>query len=141
MLIKEKILLEIDTPTISGLIYPKEVVPSIMTNIIHQDIGGVIQTSTNWVDPTDKKPIFKLINPQCAVDTIEEIPQLLLVCDVDIDETKLTPEELNDINTKPWRLSMIGQGDVDEETHMVTKFEIKYTNIEIIDENMYNEEK
>lgn len=141
MIVDSKILLEVDTPTISGLIYPKEIIPGIMTKIIHENIGGVIQTSTNWVDPTDKEPVFKLVNPQCVVDEIEEEPQLLLVCDVDIDETKLTPEELNDINTKPWRLSIIGQGDVDFETRTIKDYEIKFTNIEFIDEKMYNEEK
>ena len=141
MIVESKILLEIDTPTISGLIYPKEIVPGIMTKILHSNIGGVIQTSTNWVDPRIKEPVFKLVNPQCIVDETEEEPQLLLICDVDIDETKLSPKELNDINTKPWRLSIIGQGDVDFETKTIKDYEIKYTNIEIIDEKMYNEEK
>lgn len=141
MIVKEKILLEIDTPTISGLTYPKEVVPNIMLSIIHKDIGGVIQTNTKWVDPSDKEPIFKLINPKCLVDETEDESQLLLVCDVDIDENKLTPEELNDINTKPWRLSIIGKGNVNFETQMVEEYEIKYTNIEIIEEEIYNEKK
>ena len=141
MIVESKILLEVDVPTISGLIYPKELVPDIMTRILHENIGGVIQTSTEWVDPRIKEPVFKLVNPQCVVDDTEEVPQLLLVCDVDVDETKVSPKELNDILTKPWRLSMIGKGNVDEETRTVKEFEIKFTNIEFIDEKMYNEEK
>ena len=34
MIVKEKILLEVNVPTVSGLIYPEEVIPNIMTKII-----------------------------------------------------------------------------------------------------------
>ena len=138
MIVKEKILLELDVPTISGLTYPKELVPTIMTKIIHEDIGGIIQENPEMLNPNNIKPIFKIINPQCIVDESGEEPELLLICDVDIDEELLTEKELELINTKPWRLSVMGKADIDYENKIVKDFDLVYVNIEIVDESYYN---
>lgn len=138
MIVKEKILLEIDTPTISGLTYPKEVVPGIITKIIHEDIGGIIQEKPEILNPEDIKPVFKIFNPQCIVDESEEESELLLICDVDINEKLLTEKELELINTKPWRLSIMGKANIDVENKIVKEFDLVYVNIEIVDETYYN---
>lgn len=138
MIIKEKILLELDVPTISGLTYPKELAPSIMTKIIHENIGGIIQEKPEILNPDDINPVFKIINPQCIVDENSENTELLLICDVDVDENLLSPKELELINTKPWRLSVMGKADIDFENKIVKEFDLVYVNIEIIDESYYN---
>lgn len=138
MIVKEKILLELDVPTISGLTYPKELAPSIMTKIIHENIGGIIQEKPEILNPDDINPVFKIINPQCIVDENSENTELLLICDVDVDENLLSPKELELINTKPWRLSVMGKADIDFENKIVKEFDLVYVNIEIIDESYYN---
>ena len=57
-----------------------------------------------------------------------------------IDETKLSKEEIEMINTKPWRLVALGTGDVDKETNIVTNYDLRYVNIEMVDESDYNNE-
>jgi len=138
MIVKEKILVEIDMPTISGLIYPKEIVPEIMTKIINFNIGGIIQEKPEILNPDDIKPVLRVFNPQCVVDETDEGSELLLICDVDINEKLLTPKELELINTKPWRLAIMGKGDIDFETRTVKNYDLAYVNIEIIDETYYN---
>lgn len=138
MIVKEKILLEVNVPTISGLIYPEEVIPNIMTKIINYDIGGIIQEEPKVLNPDDIKPVFTVSNPQCVVDESGEKPELVLVCDVDINEALLTPKELELINTKPWRLSIMGKGEIDTDTHTVKNYDLFYVNIEIVDEKYYN---
>lgn len=129
MIVESKILLELDVPTISGYIYPKEFALGIIKTIKNEYITGDI-----LLNPTDE-PIytenkFRIINPYVTVDNSVSEYELIILCDVEIDENKLTSEELNAIKTKPWRLSVVGIGDADD--NMIIDYELKYVNIEII---------
>jgi len=140
MIVKEKILLEFGVPTISGLIYSDELVPNVVKKIINNDICGTIQYKS-FSENDVINPICKIFNPKCLVDETDEEPHLIIACDILIDETKLSKEELEMINTKPWRLVALGTGDVDEKTNIVTNYDLRYVNIEMVNETDYNEKK
>lgn len=142
MIVEGKILLEFDIPTITGLIYPDELIPNIMNKIIHNDVRGIISNGQASFSESyyknEQNLKCKVFNPQCLVDENYGNPYLLLTCDVDIDESKLTEDELKMLNTKQWRLSTLGKGESDPETRIVKYFDLMYVNIEIVDESYYN---
>lgn len=138
MITETKILIELDVPTISGYIYPKELSMDIMKTIEEQQIGGEIYVGKNIPNPETIKPRFYISNPIIAVDETIEEPELIIYCDVNIDETKLTSTEINLLQTKPWRLSMVGLGEATD--GIINKYELKYVNIEIVDDIYYNQQ-
>ena len=131
MLIKEKILVELDVPTVSGLIYPKELSVDIMRKIETEIIGGIIYNNGNIPNPENIVPKFQILNAKVVVDETPDIPELIIVCDVQIDESVLTDDELYLLDNYPWRLNIIGKGSV--ENNIIKNYDLKYVNIEIVD--------
>ena len=135
MIIESKILLELDVPTISGFIYPRELSVDIIRAINNTDIGGVIYSGNNLPNPETIKPIFKVSNAQLMVDESVDPSELIICCDVNIDETQLSPKELQVLHNSDWRLSIVWKGETED--NVVKKYELKYVNIEIIDDMYY----
>lgn len=132
MLVESKILLELDVPTVSGYIYPKELSVSIMKTIQDNNIGGVIYSQPNIPDPETIVPMFRVTNPVLIVDSSVVEPELVILCDIELDETKITMDVLHDLETKPWRLSVVGIGETEE--NVIKTYELKYVNIEIVED-------
>lgn len=135
MIVESKILLELDVPTVSGFIYPRETSINIIATINNTDIGGVIYSGNNLPNPETIQPKFLVTNAQLFVDESVVPSELIICCDVIIDEEKLLPEELELLQTKDWRLSIVGKGET--ENNVVKNYELKYVNIEIIDDMYY----
>ena len=129
MIIRQKILLEFDVPTVSGNIYSCECLSSIVKTITTKEIGGEIINNTvpKYVN-TNK---FIIRNPYAVVDITDENAILTLLVDVEFFENKLTEQEIDLIMNKEWRLVAIGFGEQDE-NKVVIDYDIKHVNIEII---------
>lgn len=141
--VKGKILLELDVPTISGLIYPKEVALSIIKKVKEQKIYGIVSKNEYLGDIYEKeikgKETFCWIDkPRVIVDETEEPSQLLLICDVIFDESKMDEKLLNLIKLGKWRISVAGNGISDTETHIVENYEMMFFIIENVEELYYN---
>lgn len=135
MIIKEKILIEVDSPCIFGYTYSYEDCIKMMLKINKEEISGDIYNN----ELLKEKPFYKIINPKMFVDKNEDGEPLYLIADVDFDDKQYTKEELNKFNTLPWRLAIEGTGDTDKDTKNITNYELKKVNIEFIPEQMYNE--
>lgn len=131
MIVESKILLELDVPTVSGYIYPKELSIPIIQTIHNEYIGGDIYISPNIPNPETITPKFRILNPTIVVDSTVLEPELVILCDVELDEEKISPSILQLLQQKPWRLSIVGKGEV--ENNIVKTYELKYVNIEIIE--------
>lgn len=129
MIIKQKILLEFDIPTISSLTYSNECLLPIIKDIINKEIGGEILINKSPTYINTKKYVIK--NPYSVIDVIDDMPVILLLVDVEFFEDKLTDDEYDAITKNKWRLVVVGMGECNNNT--VIKYDLKYVNIEIVD--------
>lgn len=132
MIIESKILLELDVPTVSGYIYPKELSVMIIKTILDNHIGGEIYYYPNTPNPETITPKFHIVNPILAVDSTVNEPELVILCDIELDEEKISPDIIEVLQQKPWRLSVVGMGE--HENNIIKTYELKYVNIEIIED-------
>ena len=147
--VEDKIIVELDIPTISQRIYPKEIALGMIEKISSQNVYGVINKNPYDLDNEfyeneikDKETSCWLENARVIVDETEEPAQLLLIGNIVFDEDKMTEQEINFIKNGNWRISISGIGDIDinDETDTVTvkDYELMYFNIENVDELYYN---
>ena len=150
MIIKEKILIEFDIPTISGSIYPQDLIIGLIDTIKKEKIGGVVYSTKeeyeskcteHYGELEYKVPKeFYITNPKVIVDETSEDKPLVMVVDVVIEDN-VTEDVKDIINNKPWRLSMVGEGILDEETMLVSEYKLLHCNIENAENLVYNTEK
>ena len=141
--VKDKILVELDIPTISGLTYPKEVAIDMIKKITDQRIYGVMVDVEEPLEEVyqqlikDKETFCWIENARVIVDETEEPALLLLICDVVFDDDKMPKETVEKLNKVNWRLNIVGSGEVDE-NKIVKNYDLMYFNIENVDELYYN---
>ena len=135
MIIKQKILIEVDSPCISGLTYQYDDCVKMMKKIISEKISGEIYGDDRLKD----KSFYWIENPEMIVDVANKERTLYLIVDVHFDDEKYSKEDFLLINNLPWRLSIHGDGDVEEETGIVKNYNLEKVNIEILPEMFYNE--
>lgn len=137
MIIKEKILIEVDSPCVLGWTYSYEDCVKMMVDINSKVISGRI---VGW-DTLKDKSFYQIINPQMVVDENDDKRTMYVICDVNFDDSKYTKEELQFLNTMPWRLAIEGTGDIDEKDNIVKNYILDKVNIEIFSKELYNEIK
>ena len=135
MIINQKILIEVDSPCITGLTYQYEDCVKMMKKIVSEKIGGDIYGDDRLKD----KSFYWVENPEMIVDITDEKRTLYLIVDVHFDDEKYSKEDYQLINDLPWRLSIHGSGDVDETNGLVSNYNLEKINIEILPEIFYNE--
>ena len=133
MIIKEKILIEVESPCLLGLTYSYVDCVKMMVKIKENEISGDIYGE----DSLKEKSYYRIVNPQMLVNENDDNKTLYLIADVEFDDKKYTKEELNKINEGHWRLAIEGEGDVEE--GLVKNYDLKKVNIEFIPEQVYNE--
>lgn len=136
MIVKQKILIEVDSPCINGIIYQYEDCVKMMVKINKEKISGDIV----GIDKLKDKSYYYIENPEMIVDINDDNRTMYVIADINIDESEYSKEELKLFDEIPWRLSINGDGDVDEETKIVKNYVLKKVNIEFLPELMYNEE-
>jgi hypothetical protein len=109
----------------------------MMVDINNKVISGRI---VGWESLKDKS-FYQIINPKMVVDENDDKRTMYIICDVNFDDSKYTKEELQFLNTMPWRLAIEGTGDIDEKTNIVKNYILDKVNIEIFSEELYNEIK
>lgn len=135
MIIKEKIIIEVDSPCIFGYTYSYDDCVKMMVKISNEEVSGNIIGLEHFKD----KSFYKIINPQMIVDINDDNRTMYVIGDVEFDDKKYTKEELKMLEELPWRLAIEGDGDVDKETNIVKNYELKKIHIEIIPKELYNE--
>lgn len=135
MLVKEKILIEVDSPCVFGYTYTYEDCVKMMVKINKETISGNIV----GLDAFKDKAFYKVINPQMVVDENDDKRTMYVICDVEFDDKKYTAQELKFLDTIPWRLAIEGEGEIDKDTSIVQNYNLTKINIEIFSEEMYNE--
>jgi len=136
MIVKQKILIEVDSPCVNGIIYQYEDCVKMMVKINAEEVSGDII----GYDKLKDKSYYHIENPEMIVDMNDDNNTMYVIADINIDESKYTKEELKLFDEIPWRLAINGDGDVDEETKIVKNYVLKKVNIEFLPELMYNEE-
>lgn len=147
--VEDKIIVELDIPTISGRIYSKDIAIDMIKKISEQRIFGLINRNPNDLDEKvyeneikDKETSCWLENARVIVDETEEPAELLLIGDIVFDENKIDEKTLNFIKNGNWRISIIGQGNIDydkeKDIAIIKEYELMYFNIENVDELYYN---
>lgn len=133
MIIKEKILIEVESPCLLGLTYSYVDCVGMILKIKEEEISGDI-----YGDESLKgKSFYKVINPQMIVDENDDNKTLYLIVDIEFDDKKYSKEELLKFNEGHWRLAIEGEGDIKE--GLVENYKLKKVNIEFIPEEVYNE--
>ena len=103
--------------------------------IISEKITGDIYGDERLKD----KSFYWIENPEMIVDIANDKRTLYLIVDVHFDDEKYSKEDYFLINNLPWRLSIHGNGDIDEEVGIVKNYNLLKVNIEILPEMFYNE--
>ena len=135
MIVKEKILIEVDSPCILGYTYTYEDCVKMMIKINAEKVSGDVYNNEILKD----KAFYKIINPQMIVNINDDDRTMYVIVDIEFDDKQYTKEELEQFNTLPWRLAITGDGDVDKDTGIIKNYELKKVNIEFISEMIYNE--
>ena len=135
MIIKEKILIEVESPCILGLTYSYTDCLKMILKIKEQEISGDIYGE----ESLKGKSFYKIINPEMIVNENDDNKTLYLIADVEFDDKKYSKEELSKFSDGYWRLAIEGEGDINK--GLVENYELKKVNIEFFSEEMYNEIK
>lgn len=128
-IVKDKILLRLDSKNVNGYVYPKELAFGMIDKINKDKVTGLVYGKNNPLSDKDlsslkiSNPKYYITNPHVIID--EEDGDILMLVDVVFEE------ELFDYTADNWRLSVAGTGKVEKD--IVIEFELCYTNIEIID--------
>ncbi len=130
MIEKQKMIIAFDVKQPSGKIYSHLIAPQMMTDILKNDIGGVILPTGefdihDYMNPAEHQ--FKIKNPKMVLEN----DVMIMNGDVVFNENVNKPDGY-------WRLVICGIGEI--EGDVVTSLEkLTAINIEIIDEMVYNQ--